>query len=123
MSVTYICDGKVKDFPIPTNEDFINVTVKFSDGTKHTYNKNSFFLMESISVAEGCVKFKEVLPQGSTVIINSEDEETSEEIIERIDEKAAEIIEEQKEIKTEQVEIKHTQAQILNVSEISFSGE
>ena len=113
MSVTYVCNGKVKDFPIPQNEEFINVTITFPDGTKHTFNKYSFFLMDNILVAEGCVKFKEILLENSIVTINAEGEETSEEIIERINEKNAEIVQEQK-------EIKNTQAQILNVSELQF---
>lgn len=95
MSVTYTCNGIVKEFTIPDDEDFNSVTISFTDGANFSYNKHSLLFMENIFTARGCVCFKEILPAGTTVTINDEQSETQEQAIERLDETTAQIQEKQ----------------------------
>lgn len=85
MAVNYSCNGIVKEFPIPHGETFNSVTISFNDGNSFSYDKHSLLFMENIFTARGCVCFKEALPQGTIVSINSDNAETSEQAISRLD--------------------------------------
>ena len=114
MSVSYSCDGIVKEFTIPPDElgtKLTTVTITFLNGEKVTYNSNSFILMDTIEEINGCVRFKTAPEAGTIITINSDDAETSEQTISRIDETVSEVEE-------KVAEVKEVQQTILNVKEL-----
>ncbi len=109
MPVTYTCNGIVKEFPIPDDETFSSVTVTFPDGSVFSFNSYSLLFMENVFTARGCVCFKEILPEGTTIAINDEDAETPEQAIERLDETTADLV--------------HFQNDVLNVTDIALTRQ